>query len=109
MKAYGTYHRVHTLPNLAFTLIGLLWGELDFKKTVSITVMCGWDTDSTGATVGSIMGALQGKGAIPEEMIKPLNDRIRSAICDYSDTRISDLVKSTFELVREKTTGQQKK
>ena len=100
MERYGKYHGVHTLPNLAFVLIGLIWGKLDFKKTISIAVMCGHDTDCNGATVGSILGALKGIKGIPEEMSRPLNDRIRSAIFGYSDVRISDLAKRTFELVQ---------
>jgi len=99
-EKYGKYHFVHTLPNLAFVLIGLLWGEIDFKKTISITVMCGYDTDCNGATAGSILGALKGKSGIPEEMFKPLNDRIKSAVFGYSDVRITDLVNKTFKLVR---------
>jgi len=98
-EAYGNYHPVHTLPNLAFVLIGLIWGNLDFKKTISIAVMCGWDTDCNGATAGSILGALKGTKGIPEEMSEPLNDRIKSAVFGYSDGKISELAKRTFELV----------
>ena len=101
-KRYGKYHWVHTLPNLAFVLIGLIWGKLDFKKTVSIAVMCGYDTDCNGATAGSILGALQGTKGIPEEMSRPLNDRIKSAVFEYSDGRISDLAKRTSELALNK-------
>ncbi len=101
-KRYGKYHFVHTLPNLAFVLIGLIWGKLDFKKTVSIAVMCGYDTDCNGATAGSILGALQGTKGIPEEMSRPLNDRIKSAVFEYSDGRISDLAKRTSELALNK-------
>jgi len=97
---YGKYHSVHTLPNLAFVLIGLTWGELDFKKTISIAVMCGLDTDCNGATAGSILGALKGAKGIPEEMSRPLNDRIKSAVFGYSDGRISDLAKRTIELAK---------
>ena len=100
MQRYGEYHRVHTLPNLAFVLIGLIWGELDFKKTISIAVMCGHDTDCNGATAGSILGALKGTKGIPEEMSRPLNDRIRSTVFIYSDGKISDLAKRTFEVAR---------
>ena len=99
MERYGQYHKVHTLPNLAFVLIGLIWGELDFKKSISIAVMCGHDTDCNGATAGSILGALKGSKVIPEEMSKPLNDRIKSAVFGYSDVKISDLARRTFELV----------
>ena len=100
MERYGEYHRVHTLPNLAFVLIGLIWGKLDFKKTISIAVMCGHDTDCNGATTGSILGALKGSKGIPEEMSKPLNNRIKSAVFGYSDVKISDLAKRTSELVK---------
>ncbi|MFQ6066939.1 MAG: ADP-ribosylglycohydrolase family protein [bacterium] len=99
-EKYGKYHFVHTLPNLAFVLIGLIWGELRFKKTVSIAVMCGYDTDCNGATAGSILGALQGIKGIPEEMSKPLNNRVKSIVPGYSDMRISDLAKRTFELAK---------
>jgi len=100
IERYGEYHIVHTLPNLAFVLIGLIWGKLDFKKTVSIAVMCGYDTDCTGATAGSILGALKGTKGIPGGMSRPLNDRIKSAVFGYSDGRINDLAKRTFELVK---------
>ena len=99
-EKYGKYHFVHTLPNLAFVLIGLIWGEIDFKKTISIAVMCGYDTDCNGATAGSILGALKGKTGIPEEMSKPLSDRIKSVVFGYSDVRITDLAKITFKLAR---------
>jgi len=98
MEQYGEYHWVHTLPNLAFTLIGLIWGKLDFEKTISIAVMCGHDTDCNGATAGSILGAIKGTKGIPREMSNLLNDRIKSAVFGYSDEKISELAKRTFEL-----------
>lgn len=64
--------------------------------------MCGYDTDSTGATAGSILGALQGTKGIPEEMSRPLNSRIKSAVFGYSDEKISDLARRTFELALNK-------
>lgn len=104
MERYGEYHRIHTLPNLAFVLLGLIWGELDFRKSISIAVMCGYDTDCNGATAGSILGALKGTEGIPEEMSRPLNDRIKSAVFGDSDGRISDLAKRTFELTFNQST-----
>jgi len=102
MEQYGEYHVVHTLPNLAFVLIGLIWGEHDFRKTISIAVMCGHDTDCNGATAGSILGALKGTKAIPEQLARPLNDRIKSAIFGYSEVKITDLAKRTFGLALNK-------
>jgi hypothetical protein len=37
---------------------------------------------------------------LPEEMSMPLNDRIKSAVFEYSDVKISDLARRTFELVK---------
>ncbi len=102
MEQYGEYHKVHTLPNLAFVLLGLLWGELNFRKTISIAVMCGHDTDCNGATAGSILGALKGTKGMPREMSRPLNDRIKSAVFGYSDVKISNLAKRTFRLALNK-------
>lgn len=99
-KKYGYYHFVHTLPNLAFVLIGLLFGELDFRRTVSIAVMCGYDTDCNGATAGSILGALKGKDGIPEDMAEPLHDKVRSAVFGFAEMRISELARRTFEVGR---------
>jgi len=97
---YGEYHGVHTLPNLAYVLIALLQGEMDFRKTVAIAVMCGKDTDCNGATAGSIIGALLGKEAIPRDMIAPLNDLVKSAVFGYCQVRISDLVQATIEALQ---------
>jgi len=83
-------------------LIGLIWGELDFRKTISIAVMCGHDADCNGATAGSILGAIKGTKGIPEKMSRPLDDRIKSAVFEYSDVKISDLAKRTFRLALNK-------
>jgi ADP-ribosylglycohydrolase/DNA-binding transcriptional regulator YhcF (GntR family) len=99
-NTYGRYHQVHTIPNLAIVLIGLLWGEGDFQKTVSTAVMCGMDTDCNGATAGSIFGALKGRSAIPAQMTALFNDRIKSAVFGHSDEKIKSYVEqimSTFK------------
>jgi ADP-ribosylglycohydrolase len=101
---YGKYHWVHTLPNLAYVIIALLFGEKDFKKTVSIAVMCGKDTDCNGATAGSIIGALIGKRGVPEEMYYPFNDTIRSAVSGFCETKIQDLVEITMTMMAKRET-----
>ncbi len=56
-------------------------------------IMCGHDTDCNGATAGSILGALKGTKVIPKEMSNPLKDRIKSAVFEYSDGKISELAR----------------
>jgi hypothetical protein len=96
---YGHYHPVHTINNAAVVLLGLLYGDKDFGKTVSISVMGGWDTDCNGATAGSIIGAILGANALPSEWIEPLNDRIMSYVIGFNDSKISDLANRTFDIV----------
>jgi len=88
-EKYGHYHRVHTINNAALVLLGLLYGEGDFERSITISVMGGWDTDCNGATVGSILGVMLGADKIPEKWIKPL----------------SDLAKRTFNLAKNALKG----
>ena len=62
--------------NVAFTMIGWLFGDNDFGKSICIAVNCGDDTDCTGATLGSIFGIIGGTKAIPEKWRKPIGNNI---------------------------------
>jgi ADP-ribosylglycohydrolase len=62
--------------NVGFTMIGLLWGEGDFGKSICIAVNCGDDTDCTGATLGSILGLIGGTKAIPAKWREPIGEKI---------------------------------
>ena len=62
--------------NIGFTVLGLLYGEGDFGKTVCRAVNCGDDTDCTGATAGSIMGIIGGRKAIPGKWLAPIGEGI---------------------------------
>jgi len=99
-KHYGDYHPVHTINNAALVLLGLLYGEKDFGKTVAISVMGGWDTDCNGATAGSIIGALLGAEKLPKEWVEPLNDRIQSFVIGFNDSKISELAERTFAIAK---------
>ncbi len=100
MEKLGHYHVVHTLNNAAIVLLALLYGEGDFGRTISLAVMGGEDTDCNGATVGSIMGAIVGAKDLPAKWSDCLNDRIESIVAGYTSSRISELVKQTFEIAQ---------
>lgn len=94
--AYGHYHGVHTINNAACVALALLHARGDFERAISIAVMCGWDTDCNGATVGSIVGAMLGAHALPDRWIAPLNDTLHSAVQGFETNRISDLAGRTL-------------
>ena len=68
--------------NVAFAMLGLLYGEGDFKKSMIYAIDCGDDTDCTGATLGSIFGILNGTAGIPKDWSAYLGDNIVSVAID---------------------------
>jgi ADP-ribosylglycohydrolase len=94
----GHYSWVHTINNAAVVAAGLLWGEGDFARTVGLAVQAGWDTDSNGATAGSVYGVLHGATALPPAFVEALGDLVRSAIFGFDNSRISDLAERTLRL-----------
>lgn len=77
---------------------GLLYGGGDFTSTIALTVRGGLDTDSNGATAGSVAGVLCGAAAIPPQWTEPLNDRLRTAVFGFDGVRISELAERTHRL-----------
>ncbi len=66
--------------NVAFAVIGLMYGEGDFKKSLIYTVNCGDDTDCTAGTVGALLGIMYGTAGIPEDWREYIGDSIKQ-IC----------------------------
>jgi ADP-ribosylglycohydrolase len=95
---YGSYSWIHTLNNAALVLLGLLYAESDFEKGITVSVMAGLDTDCNGATCGSILGAALGSSRLPRKWIRPLNDRIKTAVFGFLDCHISELAKRTLSI-----------
>ena len=96
--AYGHYSWVHTINNAAAVVAALLWAEGDFTTAVGRVVMSGWDTDSNGATVGSVAGILAGTVGLPATLIDPLENRTRSALFGFDNSLISELADRTVRL-----------
>ena len=62
--------------NVAYTILGLLYGEGDFKRSMILAINCGDDTDCTGATVGATMGILHGVDGVPVDWRMHVGDEI---------------------------------
>lgn len=89
---------IHTIPNAAVLTAGLLYGDGDFTRSITLTVRGGLDTDSNGATAGSVAGVLTGAEAIPDQWTGPLQDTVRSAVFGFDGMRISELAERTVRL-----------
>jgi len=52
--------------NSAYVVIGLLYGDKNFYKTIDIAARCGQDSDCNASTSGGVLGAMIGYSNIPE-------------------------------------------
>jgi len=99
-EKYGHYHVVHTINNAALVVMGLMVAQRNYETSIVVAVRGGWDTDCNGATAGSICGMMLGADALPEKWVGVLNDRLISAVRGFSECKISELAKRSYEIAR---------
>ncbi|MET9680769.1 ADP-ribosylglycohydrolase family protein [Streptomyces coeruleorubidus] len=81
----ATHHWVHAVPNTALIAAALTHANGDFSGSICRAVSGGWDTDSNGATAGSIAGLLTGDpAALPDLWTAPLKNRLSTSIGDFN-------------------------
>ena len=90
---YGHQQPCNAIPNHGFTILGWLYGK-DFGSQLCHAVNCGYDTDCTGATLGSVLGIFGGTSYIPQRW----SDPVGRGITVHKFTRKSRLPKSLDEL-----------
>ncbi|MET0933060.1 MAG: ADP-ribosylglycohydrolase family protein [Mycetocola sp.] len=95
---FGHLHWVHALNNSALLAFALARGNGDFTATVTAAVSGGWDTDSVGATAGSISGALTGASRLPSSWIDPLQNRLASSVPGFDGIGFDELARRTLAL-----------
>lgn len=76
--------------NSAYVVIGLLYGDDDFYKSIDIATRCGQDSDCNPATVAGILGTLHGYDYIPEEWKSPLTP-ILTRNFDFTEISLNDI------------------
>jgi hypothetical protein len=102
---HATYHWVHAIPNTALLAAALTHADGDFTASICRVVSGGWDTDSNGATAGSITGLLAGAPeAIPSRWTTPLKNRLATSIGDFNGTGFDTLADLTAQLATRPTT-----
>ncbi|MFF4499206.1 ADP-ribosylglycohydrolase family protein [Streptomyces sp. NPDC001401] len=81
----ATHHWVHAVPNTALIAAALTHANGDFTGSICRAVSGGWDTDSNGATAGSIAALLTGTpAALPDRWTTPLKNRLATSIGDFN-------------------------
>jgi len=92
---FGHIQPCNAVPNHGFIIIGWLYGKT-FGEKLCKAVNCGYDTDCTGATLGSLLGILGGTDAIPQEWVRPVG----RAIALHPFTRVPNPPRTVDELAR---------
>jgi ADP-ribosylglycohydrolase len=95
---YGHLHWVHALNNSALLAFALTRGNGDFTRTITAAVSGGWDTDSVGATAGSISGALTGARGLPFAWVDPLRNRLASSVPGFDGIGFDELARRTLSV-----------
>ncbi len=95
---YRGLHWVHVLNNAAALAFALVRGAGDFSATITTAVTSGWDTDSVGATAGSIAGAATGATALPPQWTDPLRNRLASSVPGFDGIGFDTLAARTLAL-----------
>ncbi|MFC8953400.1 ADP-ribosylglycohydrolase family protein [Streptomyces sp. NPDC057101] len=98
----GGYHWVHAVPNAALVAAALTHADGDFSRSVCAAVSGGWDTDSNGATAGSVAGLLAGHpDRLPEHWTSPLKNRLSTSVPSFDGIGFDTLAELTHrEAVR---------
>jgi len=82
--------------NAAWVLMGLLYGDGDFTKTLEIATRCGDDADCNPASAGGILGAIMGYDAIPEYWKQGL-PAVEPLKFQYTDISLNDVYEMSYK------------
>jgi ADP-ribosylglycohydrolase len=95
---YGAYHWVHVLPNAALLVAALTHADGDFTGSICRAVSGGLDTDSNGATAGSLAGLLAGRpDALPDRWTAPLKNRLATSVTGFDGVGFDTLAHLTLK------------
>jgi len=61
--------------NFASSLVSYFYGKGDFKETIKIASLSGWDSDNPASTWGGLLGFIHGKTKIENIFNKPLSNK----------------------------------
>jgi len=94
------------LTNALHVVMGLSIGRKDFTRTIGETVAMSGDNDCTGATAGSIVGAVIGLNAIPENWVEPFQGRMHIYLKEHPEYLQLESVCKRFETLAERFIAQ---
>lgn len=110
IREFGSSDASYSVVNLGIVILALLYGEMEFDKTMLTAVNCGYDTDCTSATAGSILGIILGKKGMSKKWLDKIGEEfiVGTVETDYKKNKLTELTDDVFDfaysLVRDKLT-----
>jgi len=86
--------------NGAYIVMGMLYGEGDFAKTMEISTRCGQDSDCNPSNACGVIGILDGYKNIPEKWTKYI-DEIADSTFIYTNYSFNKAVERTLHYAQE--------
>lgn len=90
----GTF-RIDAVINGAYIVIGLLYGQGDFDKTLEISCRCGQDSDCNPASAGGVLATMLGYSRIPQKWIPNLKE-VEDDNFAYTDISLNRVYSLSF-------------
>ena len=85
-------------PNTMIVTACVLWFSDQFNEAIAQAVLAGFDTDCNGATVGSVIGILQGMQGIDGKWLIGLEPMLNTSISRYHQLSLEEIAERTVAL-----------
>ena len=89
-------YNIDAVINSAYIIIGLLYGEGDFFKTIDISTRCGQDSDCNPASAAGILGVMLGYSNIPQMWMEELY-QVEDIRLAYTEATLNDAYRMSFD------------
>lgn len=108
IRRHGHSESCMAKQNIAFLIAAFLLFGNDFERGVTEAVKCGFDSDCTGATLGSILGILNGGEVLKKLLGIDDADYKLGVKASRTEGKVSNLAKEVFDLHNEFSSGKKK-
>ena len=100
----GKKFNIDAKLNGAYIVLGLLYGEGDFDKTLEITTRCGQDSDCNPSNAAAVLGVVKGFSGLPtayQEVVKQMGDSLFLHTSYSFNTAVKKTMDYAFEIISE--------
>jgi len=84
--------------NIGLMMLGWIYGEGDFSKSICIAAGCCEDADCTAGTLGALLGIMGGTQIIDKKWLEPIGDEIKTISIDCTKMYPMNVPKTVTEL-----------